>query len=90
VFPADSAARIDAASVKSGDFVEMIEGIESIRDLESFLRDAGGLSKGAAVALVARVKKVMGVVGEPGPGTAETKALSELQSRLVRIAAIGA
>lgn len=90
VFPADGAARIDAASVKGGDFVEIIEGIESIRDLESFLRDAGGLSKGAAVALVARVKKVMGVVGEPEAKTIEAKALTELHDRLARISQIGA
>lgn len=90
VFPADGAARIDGASVKGGDFVEVIDGIESIRDLESFLRDAGGLSKGAAVALVARVKKVLGVEGEPAARTVEAKALSELHDRLARISQIGA
>lgn len=87
VFPADNAARIDASSVKGGDFVEIIEGIESIRDLESFLRDAGGLSKGAAVALVARAKKVMGAAGEPDAATLEAKALADLHARLSRMAA---
>ena len=90
VFPADDAARIDSSSVKGGDFVEIIEGIESIRDLESFLRDAGGLSKGAAVALVARAKKVMGVAGEPDTKTVEAKALADFHARLTRIAEISA
>lgn len=90
VFPADDAARIDTSSVKGGDFVEIIEGIESIRDLESFLRDAGGLSKGAAVALVARAKKVIGVEGEPDAKTLEAKALADFHARLTRIAEISA
>lgn len=85
VFPADSAARIDSGSIKTGAFAEAIEGIESIRDLESFLRDAGGLSKGAAAALVARVKAMFGVEGEPDPSSAEAKALAELNSRLTRL-----
>ncbi len=55
VFPADGSARIDTASVKS-ELMEAIEEIESIRDIERFLRDAGSFSKGAAVALVARAR----------------------------------
>ena len=43
-FPADGAARI--TEVRSEDLDE----IESIRDLEGFLRDAGGFSKSAATA----------------------------------------
>jgi hypothetical protein len=53
VFPADGAARIDLDSVKYAD--EMAE-IETIRDFEMFLRDAGQFSKGAAQALTARAK----------------------------------
>lgn len=90
VFPADSSARIDTSTVKGGDFAEVIEGIESIRDLECFLRDAGGLSKGASVALVARVKKVLNVVGDPDAGTAEMKAAAELNARIARLATFGA
>lgn len=90
VFPADGAARIDGASVKSFDLADAIEGIDSIRDLESFLRDAGGLSKGAAVALVARVKKVFGFVGEPEAGGPEAKAIAEFNERLQRLAGFGA
>lgn len=86
-FPADGAARIDLTSVKSGamDLTEAIADIESIRDLERFLRDAGGLSKGAATALVARAKQVLGVVGDPAPAGLEAKQLQELHERLTRM-----
>lgn len=85
VFPADGAARIDAATVKS-ELAEAIEDIESIRDFERFLRDAGGLSKGAAIALVARAKRVFGVEGDPDELTPEAKALAEIEARLARLA----
>src|SRR4249919_1987050 len=39
-FPADSAARVDGSSVKS-ELADAIEEIESVRDFERFLRDAG-------------------------------------------------
>jgi HK97 family phage prohead protease len=60
-FPADSAARVDLSSVKS----EEIEQLETIRDFERFLRDAGGLSKGLTEALVSRARIVF-ARGEPG------------------------
>ena len=89
VFPADSSARIDAGSVKHGTaFEDAIADIESIRDVERFLRDAGNFSKGAAVALLARVKTVMGVEGEPDPATVEAKALQAIAERAQRLAAI--
>lgn len=88
VFPADSAARIDLSSVKGSDFLDAIEEIESVRDLESFLRDAGGLSKGAAQALVARAKKLF----EPGEprDSIDAKHLAEAMSRIKRLQSIGA
>jgi len=87
VFPADAAARVDTGSVKAADYLAAIEAIESIRDIESFLRDAGGLSKGAAVALVARAKTVLGIAGEPdAKATAEAKALADLNERITRLA----
>lgn len=85
VFPADGAARADASEMKAGDLLEMIDRIESIRDLESFLRDAGGLSKGAAVALTARAKQIL-VQGEPDHGAAEAKELADLAERFSRLA----
>ena len=58
VFPADGAARIDLSSVKHMDMDAAIEGIETVRDFERFLRDAGGLSKGLAEAMVSRAKGI--------------------------------
>lgn len=85
VFPADNAARIDLSSVKS-DLIQQIDGIESVRDLESFLRDAGGLSKGAAIALVARAKEVFCMTGEPAAQNTEAKVFAELAARIERMA----
>jgi HK97 family phage prohead protease len=85
VWPADNAARADASDMK-GDVLEIIEHITTLRDLESFLRDAGGLSKGAAVALTARAKQIL-VQGEPDHGEAEAKALAELAQRFNRMSA---
>ncbi len=76
-FPADEAARVDLASVKSED----IDGIETIRDFERFLRDAGGLSKGLATALVSRAKLIF-APGEPDAGQAEAKALADLEAMI--------
>ena len=40
--------------------VKNIESIESLSDAESFLRDAGGLSKSEAVSFIARIKSMQG------------------------------
>ena len=80
--PSNQQARI--TDVKSAELLAAIEEVKTVRDLESFLRDAGGLSKGAAEALVARVKSVLGV-GEPSPQDDETKAAAELLERFNRI-----
>lgn len=50
-FPADSAARVDLASVKSE-----IEQLATIRDFERFLRDAGGFSAEAAKTMLSRAR----------------------------------
>lgn len=87
VFPADGAARIDLSSVKAGvDVAEAIDGLETIRDFERFLRDAGGLSKGLAEALVSRAKSIF-VRGEPGAGEVDAKALAELHATMQRLQA---
>lgn len=82
VFPADEAARIDLATVRA-DILAQIKHIETIRDLERFLREAG-FGKRAAAALVARAKDIL--QGEPAKD-AEAKALAEIASRLHRLAA---
>lgn len=84
VFPADSAARINLDSVKNGvDIESAIDGLETIRDFERFLRDAGGLSKGLTEALVSRAKSIF-IPGDPGREALEAKAAQELQERLNR------
>lgn len=80
-FPADGAARVDGTSVKADDLmVEAVNELETIRDFERFLRDAGGLSKGLTVALVSRAKAIF-AQGEP-EATAEAKAIEDVLNRL--------
>ena len=86
-FPSNPNARIDLDSVKSADLLDAIEEIETVREIESFLRDAGSLSKGAATALTARMKAVFGR-GEPGQDDAQVKALSEISARICRKAGV--
>lgn len=77
--PANDAARV--TDVKTADEVEQIE---TIRDFERFLRDAGGLTKGATEALVARAKIIFGR-GEPGQEEVDAKAVSELAAIMWRV-----
>jgi len=79
--PANGEARV--VDVKTA---EEVGQIETIRDFERFLRDAGGLTKGAAEALVARAKIVFSQ-GEPGLQEIDAKAMSELQVILQRVQA---
>jgi len=53
-FPADDSARVDLASVKSA-----LEEINTLKDFEDFLREAGGFSKRLATAAASRVKRIM-------------------------------
>jgi len=50
-FPADAAARVDGASVKSA-----IDEIDSIREFERLLRDAGGFDASIAKVLLAKAR----------------------------------
>lgn len=52
-FPADGAARIDLASVKTA-----LADMQTLHDLERYLRDAGGFSKSAATAIVSRARSL--------------------------------
>lgn len=83
--PADGAARVDASSVKGADLLDAIAEVETIRDLESLLRDAAGLSKSAATALVGRAKVILAPAGDP-TGAAEDRALKAIAERLQRLA----
>lgn len=82
VFPADAAARVDLSSVKGADILDAIEEAANIREIEQLLRDAAGLSKRAAAALVARVKAVASL-GDPAD--TEAKTLQALAERIARI-----
>ena len=64
---------------------EMINAVDSVRDLESLLRDAAGLSKSAATALVSRAKLIFVPQGEP-VGDAEQRAMKAVAERLQRMA----
>lgn len=52
-FPADDSARVDLTSVKSA-----LDQINSIKDFEDFLREAGGFSKSLATATASRAKRL--------------------------------
>lgn len=84
VFPADDAARVDLTSVKAAELDAALAEIETIREFERFLRDAGGFSKGAATALVARAKTIC-FAGDP-EADSEAKFKQELAERLQRLA----
>lgn len=64
-FPADGAARVDAASVKSA-----IEAVESIREFERLLRDAGGFDAASAKTLLAKARELFAQrdAGDDGAG----------------------
>lgn len=73
-YPADDNARVDLTSVKSS-----LDTLASVTDLEDFLCEAGGFSKGLALAVIARSKSIFS--GEPNNGLDE-KALAELKRLL--------
>ena len=72
-FPADSAARVDLASVKSE-----IEQIDTIQEFERFLRDAGGFSREAAKTILSRAKDLFALrdAGHEGEAKQDEDALA--------------
>lgn len=79
--PANGEARV--TDIKTADEVAQIE---TIRDFERFLRDAGGLTKGATEALVARAKMIFGR-GDPGQEEIDAKAMVDLAAVMHRLKA---
>lgn len=79
VFPADKAARIDMSSIKSE-----VDSIETIRDFEYFLRDAGGFSKGLTNALISRARVLFGH-RDDGQNENDAKSAQVLNEALERI-----
>lgn len=87
--PANPAAQV--TSIKFADAADMLEEIEKVgtlREFESFLRDAGGLTKGVAQALTTRAKAIFGE--READEDAEAKQLAALADRFVRLAGGGA
>lgn len=82
--PADNGARVDLSTVKGEELEAAIAEIETIRDFERFLRDAGSFSKGAAVALAARVKAIFD--RRDAGDEVDTKALADIAARVQRMA----
>lgn len=76
-FPADDSARVDLTSVKSE-----LDNLTTVADFEDFLREAGGFSKGLAIASVARFKNL--ILGEPS-GVSDEKAKAELYQQLIKL-----
>lgn len=83
-FPADKFARVDLSSVKS--YADEIKQVETIREFESFLRDAGGFGKGAAQALTARAKELFSL-RDAGEGDKEAKQMAEILAKIQKISA---
>ena len=80
-FPADKFARVDLSSVKS--FADEIQQVETIRDFELFLRDAGNFSKAAAQALTAKAKALF--VTRDADEQPEAKQMAEILARIQKI-----
>lgn len=82
VFPADGAARIDLASVKSMDFEALLPECKTARDIERLLRDAG-LGKWESMALISRAKAIF--TGRDAPEDTDAKTKAEILARLERL-----
>ncbi|MEO7494709.1 MAG: HK97 family phage prohead protease [Massilia sp.] len=80
-FPMDKFAKVDLTSVKFEDEIKLIE---TIRDFEYFLRDAGGFSKGAAQTLIARAKTLF-ALRDAGDAVLSKKAEDEILTRLTNL-----
>lgn len=85
-FPMDKFATVDLSSVKA--YADQIKSMETIKEFELFLRDAGGFSKGAAQALTARAK-VLFTLRDAGDDDAGAKSLAALASRFKALESIG-
>jgi HK97 family phage prohead protease len=83
-FPADNAARIDLSTVKSMDFEALLPECKTERDIEKLLRDSG-LGKWEAMAIVSRVKAIIG--GRDSQDEAEAKRDALILERIRKLSA---
>lgn len=88
VFPNLDGARITQVHGEDMSADDALDDVKTIRDLERFLRDAGGLSKVLASALVSRAKTLF-AQGDPGRRESEANARA-LQERIERIQKLAA
>jgi HK97 family phage prohead protease len=77
-FPADSHARIDLSSIKSE-----IETIESIKDFERYLREAGNFNRDMCKMLIAQAKIIFGQ--RDADNVVDAKAIEALKKRFEKI-----
>jgi hypothetical protein len=77
--PANDEARIDLASVKTS-----LEGLNTLAEVEGFLRDSGDFSKGLATALVARIKSIV-AAGDPRANDGADAQYAQLSQRLTAL-----
>ena len=82
VFPADSAARVDLASVKHMDLEALLPECETERDLERLLRDAG-LGRRESMALLSKAKAIF--IGRDAPKDVDAKTSAAILERLQRL-----
>jgi uncharacterized protein len=86
--PANPAAQVTSLKfAEATDLLEAIEQVGTLREFESFLRDAGGLTKGAAQALTARAKVIFGE--READEDPQVKQLAALADRFQRLAGVG-
>lgn len=75
-FPSDDGGRVDMSSIKAE-----LDTVQSLSELEVFLRDAGGFSKSAATAVVSRARSII----RSESGSEQTvKSAAEEASELLR------
>ena len=82
VFPADGAARIDLATVKSVDFEALLPDCKTERDIERLLRDAG-IGKWESMAVISRAKAIF--TGRDAQEEIDAKTMTMVLERLQRI-----
>jgi len=89
VFPNLDGARITSVHGEPMEIDDVVEGVESARDFERLLREAAGMSRGQAAAVVARAKKLFSAPSGEPPRSKQSIAEAEaILSRLGRMAGV--
>lgn len=83
-FPADSAARVNPASIKSEE-LEQIEQIETIRDLERFLREVSGFDRMAAKRLASKARELFTQDGDDAREQAAEEKLATIAGNITNL-----